>query len=214
MDSSFLIWSWPSVINIGLSFYSVILFLKLVIQFGLSNHPARFTAYVVSLCATVYFALHVAVDLQILSPLLWLKWKTLPLVCGSLGLLFQAIMTAGQFSIIQQKVISRLPLIAGLLCFAFFPTKAEFFFALSILAGSIFLTVSLGKSPYQARAFLKMSFFLLLIYGLKWVNQYWAFVLGEFLLFFGLFYFYLFEHTFGITALIDKLDPQTEGPTR
>ncbi len=213
MDSSFLTWTWPTVINIGLSLYSAILLLKLIVQFGLSNHPARFTAYVVSFCATIYFGLKIAVDLQVISPLFWLQWRTLPLVCGSLGLLFQAIMTAGQFSLIQQKIISRMPLIAGLLCFAFFPTKAEFFFGLSVFVGCVFLTISLRKSPYQGRAFFKMSLFLLMIYGLRWINQYWAFVLGEILLFFALFYFFLFEHTFGIMALIDKLDTHIEGST-
>ena len=117
MGSSFL-----TTINVGLSLYSIILFLKSVIQFGLPNHPARFLLYLVSLCACVFFTLKALTGLGYISPIDFLRWRALPMVAGSLAMLLQVITTVGQFSMIQQKVISRIPLMAALLVYAFFPT--------------------------------------------------------------------------------------------
>jgi hypothetical protein len=154
MHSSFLIW-----VNAGLALYSSLLFLKLIIQFGWPNHPARFSAYVISLCASAFFVMETLTEFGVIGPIEWMKWRALPLVCGSLGLLFQAMLTGGQFTLIQQKVISRLPMIAGLVCFSFFPSKADIFAGIAIVAGGIFLSISVGKARYQKRLFIKMIFF-------------------------------------------------------
>jgi hypothetical protein len=110
-------------------------------------------------------------------------------------------------------VISRLPLIAGLIVFAFFPTRAELFVGLSILAGGVFLTVSVGKARYQKRNFFKMSFFLALSVALTSIDHHWTQVLGELLLFPVLFYFFILEQTFGVTALIEGRRFSREGVT-
>lgn len=197
MDSSFL-----TVMEVGLGLYSLIAFLKLVIQFGLPNHPLRFTAYLVSLCAVISFGAQAGVDLGLIAPWFWMKWRPLPIVAGSLALLIQVVTMVGNFSLIQQKVISRLPLIAALLCFAFFPTKAEIFLALTLIAGTLFLTVSVKKVRYQKRQYLKMVFFLALFQAVNVFHLHWIWVLSQIFLFFALFYFFVFEQTFGVSALI------------
>jgi hypothetical protein len=206
MHSSFLTW-----VNAGLALYSTILLFKLIIQFGLPNHPSRFTSYVISLCVSAFFLLESATSLGFFSPIDWLKWRALPLVCGSLGLLFQAMMTSGQFNLLQQKIISRLPLIAGLICFAFFPSKADLFMAIAVISGSLFLSISVGKARYQKRSFLKLTFFLLLTGLCRSVDEYWVYNLGQIFLFLSLFYFYIFQHTFGISALIDDYEFNRKG---
>ncbi len=202
MDSSFLTW-----INVGLATYSVILFLKMLIQFGLPNHPARVTTYIVGFSVAVFFVMKAAVGLSYLSPLQWLSWRPLPIVTGSLAILFQIIMIIGSFSLIQQKVISRLPFMTGLLCLAFFRERADVFMYFSLGAAAICLTISHGKARYQKRLYFKMIFFLLLFTFASLAGEYWVYVIGECFLFFAIFYFFLFEQSFALQALIEnKLD--------
>ena len=209
MGSSFLTW-----LNVGLALYSGILFLKFIVQFGLPNHPARFTAYLVCLCVTAFFGMKAATDLGFLAPIYYIKWSPLPLVAGSLGLLLQVIATVGHMSLIQQKVISRLPLIAALLIFAFFPTKANWFFGLCMLASLVFLSVSVGKARYQKRAFFKLLLFLGL-FGLGvLINNYWVFVFSESFLFFALFYLYIFEQSLCVSALVEGYQYSREGASK
>ena len=206
MDSSFLTW-----VNVGLGLYSGISVLKMIIQFGLPNHPARFTLYLVCLCAAVYFGMQALTGLGLFSPLHYLKWRTLPLMVGGLGLLLQAMTTSGQLSLIQQRVVSRIPLIGALLVFFFFPANAEIVFGSCILAGAAFLTFIGKRARYQMRMFLKMAFFLG-IYGiLVNLGQYWTYVIGEMVLFVALFYFYIFEQTFGVSSLVEGYQRSREG---
>jgi hypothetical protein len=199
MDSSFL-----SLFNISLGLFALFAYVKMLIQFGLPNHPARLTSYLVSFCVVAYFFGASATDLELISVWDWLKWRPLPLVAGGLGLLLQTLTTMGNFSLIQQKVISRIPVIAALLCFAFFPSKAELFVMASVIAGGIFLTVLVGKARYQKRLYFKMVLFLSLFQFFSWIGNFGFVELGHIMLFFGLFYFFLFQQTFGIAALMDK----------
>lgn len=199
MDSSFLTWA-----NVGLAVYSILLFLKMIIQFGLPNHPGRFTAYLVFFCTTFFFGGQAATDLGFISPWQWMNLQALPLVAGSLALLLQIIMMVGEFSMIQQKVISRLPLIAGLVVLAIFPGKAPLFFGTAIAAGCIFLLASTSKARYQKRMFFKMIFFLGIFLIFRWMDRYGFYVVGQLVLFFVLFYLSLFEQAFGISALVDE----------
>lgn len=200
MDSSFL-----TLVNVSLGIFATYSLAKVIIRFGWPNHPARLTIYLVSICAAAFFVMKAMVGLGQLSPFLWLKWKTLPLVMGSLALLLQVITTVGTISRIQQNVISRLPLIAGLLCFAFFPQFAEYLFAIVVLAGMGFLSVSVGKARHQKRLFFKMAIFLGLFQVFRLFNEYWLFVVGESLLLVALFYFSLFEESLGLKTYLEEL---------
>lgn len=206
MDSSFLTWLY-----VGLGLYSGISFFKMLIQFGLPNHPTRFTCYLITLCAVVYFCAQAAVDLSLISPFIWLKWRPLPIVAGGLSLLLQMTLLVARFSLIQQKVISRLPVLGGLICYAFFPEKAEVFFGVSILLGVVFLSISVGKARYQKRLYYKMSFFLGLFLIFKLFNIYWLYVVGASFLFFALFYFLLLEQSIAISAMVDDFKFSLEG---
>lgn len=212
MDSSFLTmngmsvspttWSMLTTVNIALGLYTVVMFIKLIIQFGVPNHPIRLTAYFVTLCTSIFFVFHALVGMNLIAPWFWLKYRPLPMVAGSLALLLQVIMSGGSFTLIQQKVVSRIPLIGGLLVLAFFPTEAEIFVGIAILAGCIFYAFS-NKARYQKRALFKLALFMLLYFGLRLINQYWVLVMGELLLFFALFYLFIFEQAFAVSALVD-----------
>jgi hypothetical protein len=199
MGSSFL-----TTINVGLALYCLIVFFKSVVQFGLPNRPSRFTLYLVMLCAVFYFSMKAVAGLSYLSPLDYLHWRPLPIVAGGLGLLLQVITTVGKFSHIQQKIISRVPLIGGLLVFSLLPIYAEQIFVLCILASVLFLTVSVGKVRYQKRMLMKMSLFLGVSFALTLVNSYVTYVVSELLLFPSLFYFFVFEQGCGVSTLVDK----------
>jgi len=206
MDSSFL-----TGIHIVLALLACILFFKMILQFGLPNHPARFVSYVVGLCIASYFCALAATDLGFLSPWTWMKWRALPLIAGSLCLLFQTIMLVGSFGVIQQKVISRLPLIAALICFAFFSDYADTFTCWFMIIGGIFLVISRNKARYQKRLFLKMLILFLIHLGLNYTNYYLSYVLGQILLFFVIFYAFIFEHSFNIAAMVDDFKESVEG---
>jgi hypothetical protein len=209
MDSSFLIG-----FHIGLGLLSCALFIKMIIQFGLPNHPARVVAYMVGFCAAVYFSGLAATDLELITPWMWMKWRSLPLIAGSLCLLLQTIMLIGNFSLIQQKVVSRIPLMAALLCFAFFSVYADVIASAFILLGGLFLIVSVRKARYQKRAYLKMTVMLLLHLGCAYSGWYAIYVLGQLFLIAAVFYMFIFEHSFGVAALLDdfKMTLQEENP--
>jgi hypothetical protein len=207
MDSSFL-----TLVNVSLGLYTTISFFKMMIQFGLSNHPARFTAQLIVLCVCAYFVGLSLTDLGFIGPLHWMQWRAVPVVAGSLAMLLQVVLMGTQFSRVQQKVVSRLPIIAALLCFAFFSEKADIFLITTLVAGTLFLSISVGNR-YQKRQYFKMVFFLTLIYGCKLINIYWVYVLGEMLLFMALFYFLLFEQGFALAAKMDDFKASLEGDT-
>lgn len=200
MDSSFL-----TYLGAGVGIYAGFLFLKMVVQFGLPNHPAKFTAYLVTFCAVSFLAMRSLVDFNFVGPWFWLKWRTLPLVSGGVALLMQAIMTIGNFSLIQQKVVSRIPLMAGLLCLAFFQSYADYFFTLTLFVSGVYLMTAVRNARLQKRLFFKMLFFLGFFGVFYYFNTYWLYVLREGFLFLALFYFFQFEQTFGVSALKDEM---------
>lgn len=210
MDSSFL-WSPLHIVNLSLALFSGVLFAKILFQFGLPNHPMRLTVYLVSFCLSLFFIGKALTGADVIAPWLWLKYRPLPMIAGGLTLLLQVIVCMGNFSLIQQKVISRLPLIGALLCLAFFPAKAEIFLGATLGAAAVFLIFSVGKARYQKRAFFKMLFFILIYYVLRWFNAYWIFVTGELFLFPAIFYFYVFQQSIGVSSLVDDHYQEQEG---
>lgn len=196
MGSSFL-----TAINLALGLYCVVQFIKTTIQFGLPNHPGRFTLYLITLSVSAFFTMKALVDLNLLHPFIYVRWRTLPLITASLGTIIQVITIIGHFSFIQQKIISRLPLMGALLFFAFFWDYAEWFAAFSLLTSFLFLTISVGKARYQKRAFTKMCLFLGLFWGLKLTNYFWGYIVGELFLFPALFYFFIFQQSYGVSTL-------------
>lgn len=199
MGSSFL-----TTINVVLALYSLIVFLKSVIQFGLPNHPARFTLYLVLLCAVAYFSMKALAGMGQLSPLHYLHWRPIPIVAGGFGLLLQVVVSVGHFSRIQQKIISRIPLLAGIAVFAFLPGFADHFFAGCIIAMTLFLSVSVGKARYQKRMLVKMTLFLVLSFLTSLIDNYWTFVIAESFLLPAIFYFFIFEQSCGVSALVES----------
>lgn len=207
MDSSFL-----TLVNVALGLFAIYSLVKLIIRFGLPNHPGRLTIYLVSFCAAIYFGMKAAVALGMVPPFAWMRWRALPLVAGSLSLLLQVFSIIGRISHLQQKVISRLPLIAGLLFFAFFPAYADYFFMGTVVIGALFLSISVGKSRHQKRLYAKMTMFLALFLIFSMTNIYWLFVVGEALLLGAMFYFFLFEESIGVKTMIEDFSNE-EGKT-
>jgi hypothetical protein len=209
MDSSFLIG-----FHVGLGLLACALFLKMIIQFGLPNHPVRVVAYMVSFCAAIYFSGLAATDLGFITPWMWMKWRPLPLIAGSLCLLLQTIMLIGNFSLIQQKVVSRIPLMAALLCFAFFSAYADVVACTFIFLGALFLIVSVRKARYQKRSYLKMALMFFFHLACVFSGWYVVYVLGQLFLVATVFYLFIFEHSFGVAALVDdfKMTLQEENP--
>lgn len=198
MGSSFL-----TTINVVLSLYSVQIFFKSLIQFGLPNHPRRLMLYFVNFCVMIFFSMKALAGLGLLSPFFYIKWSPLLLVGGGLGLLIEVITAIGKFSFIQQKVISRLPIIGALVTFALFPQKAEILLLGSILTSVLFLSISVGKARYQKRMFFKMCLFFLFFALLIQARVYWVYNLGELFLIPSLFYFSIFQQSYGVSALVE-----------
>lgn len=200
-----------TTVNVLLALYCVAAFIKMIVQFGLPNHPARFMLYLVTLSVTAYFSLKAATGLGLIAPVYYLQWRSFPLVAGSIGLLLQIITILGQMGIFQQKIFSRMPLLGGLIVFSFFSMYADVLVAISLILSTLFLTVSVGKARYQKRMFFKMVLFLSLFGLCTLVNQYWVYALGELFLLPALFYFFIFQKTFGITAMVDEFQAESSG---
>lgn len=203
--------SFMTVINIGLALYCLILLLKNIVQFGLPNHPSRFTLYLTNICVVGFFILTVLSDLGKINWEDYMRWRALPIVAGSLGLLLQVITTVGQFSLIQQKIISRIPLMGALLFFAIFPLKADVFLQSIILITVLFLSISVRNARYEKRTLLKMGLFVGLSFGVSFSSLEMIQILGRLLLFPSLFYFFIFEQSYGVAALIDQHHCENSG---
>jgi hypothetical protein len=206
MGSSFL-----TVINLALGFYCVITFVKFIFQFGLPNHPGRFLLYLEMIAVTAYFVMQSLADFWILNPFILRKMQSFPIVVAGTGLLLQVVTCVGNFSVIQQKMISRLPLIAALLFFTFFEAYAYHFLAFSLLLMGLFLSVSVGKSRYQKRQLVKMLFFLGLACIFTSAEFSGSHILGQVLIFPTLFYFFIFQQSYGVSALVDDYMTRTGG---
>lgn len=206
MDSSFL-----TVIHVGIGLYALVNAGKLIIQFGLPNHPLRFISYIVSLSVAAYWVGLALTDLSFFSAWAWMKWRTLPLVLGGLCLLFQVITTVANFSVIQQKVVSRLPVIGALLCFAIFQEQANIFAGAFLVLGALFFIISVGKARYEKRQYFKMLLILGISVGLRSMELYWAYLLGETLMFLVLFYFFIFQQATAVSSLVDEFRESSEG---
>jgi hypothetical protein len=206
MDSSFL-----TGLHISLALFSCLFLVRLIIQFGLPNHPARFLSYLVSFCIVAYFISEALTDLGLLSPWVWVKWRAFPLVAGGFCLLLQTITLLGTMNFLQQRVISRLPLIVALLSTAFFSQFADALFSVFLLLGGLFLIVFVRKSRYQKRLYVKMSFMFIGQLVCNYLGYYYAYLVGQVFLCLTVFYAFLFQQSFGILALIDDHRQESEG---
>jgi hypothetical protein len=198
MDSSFF-----TVIYLISGILALTLFLKMIIQFGLPNHPLRFISYLVGFCMVALTVGLALTDLNYISPWDWIRIRSLPLIAGSLCLLIQTIMLAGSFTLIQQKIFSRLPFMAALLCFAFFYEFADVLASIFLILGALFLIISVKKARQQKRLYYKMLGMFLLDALLRRSGFYWGYLAGQLFFMLGIFFLFLFEQSFAITALID-----------
>ncbi len=206
MDSSFLTGT-----HLVLGIISSLFFLKMIVQFGLPNHPARFVSYLVCFCVVIYFGFYSFISLKDFSTISWTKVRAIPLIAGSLCLLLQTIMLSAGFSLIQQKIISRLPIIAALLCAAFFSHQADLLAVSFMVFGALFLIISVKKARYQKRLYLKMVIMFLLYLGLNQFDKLVFQFLGQIFLGLAVFYILSFEQTFGVSALMDDFRQSFEG---
>jgi hypothetical protein len=206
MDSSFL-----SGLHISLGLFACILFIKMMIQFGVPNHSSRVISYLVGLSTATYFVGLALTDLSLVNPWLWMKWRALPMIAGSLALFLQTIMLTGSLNQLRQKAMVRFPILAALLCFAFFSYYADFFLCCFLILGGLFLIISVKKSRYQKRLYFKMLLMFLIQLALNYVNIYWAYVVGQVFLVFTVFYIFLFEHSFGLMGLVDDFKISIQG---
>lgn len=206
MGSSFL-----TALEIGLGIYSLIQFFKIIAQFGLPNHPGKFSLYLVCLCVTLFFTLQALADLGLILPLDFMRIRSLLLVVGSFTFLIQLVAMIGSFSLIQQKVISRVPLILGLLVYGVMPEKADLFLILTTVLGGLFLLVSKGKARYQKRLYFKMALFLVITWGAYLSQNYSVYVVGQVFLFPVLFYFFILQKTFGVKVMVEKFQSEDPG---
>lgn len=199
MGSAFL-----TTINLGLGLYCVINFIKSLVQFGLPNHPSRFTMYLVNLCVTTLMVMQCLADFHFLSPWHFVNLRAFPLVIGSLALLMEVTSIIGHFNQFRLRILSRIPLIAGLVCATFFNPYADMVASALICISVLFLIVSVGERRYQKRIMVKMSLFLAIFLSCKSTQYFGIYLVGVLFLFPALFYLFIFQQSFGISALVEE----------
>lgn len=199
MGSAFL-----TTINLGLGLYCVINFIRSLFQFGLPNHPSRFTMYLVNLCVTTFMVMQSLTDFHLLSPWHFVNLRAFPLVIGSLALLMEVTSVMGHLTHFRQRILSRIPLIAGLVSATFFNPYADKIASALICISVLFLIVSVREVRYQKRALVKMSLFLVFFLLCKSTQYFGMYVVGVLFLFPALFYLFIFQQSFGISALVEE----------
>jgi hypothetical protein len=181
MDSSFLM-----VIH-GLLALQVVFFMaKIAVHFGLPFHPQKVFIYLAGLSATAYILGQFLTDLNWVPP--WIE----------------TILLQGSFSLLQQKVFTRLALLASMLCFFLAPGVANILFFAQVVLGGIFLIISVRKARYQRRIYFKFLLFFFLYLLILKINLYSIYVLAEIFMGIVIFYFFLFQHTLGVGAMIQE----------
>lgn len=203
--------SFVTVVNVLLAFYCFANFVRLTFQFGLPNHPARFSLYFVVLCPTILYSIVSLSRLGYLNPLSVAEYWPLPVMAGSLGLILQVIIGLGSFSRLQQKIMSRFPIIGAVVGFFFFRDYGAHVFVFSLCVIVLILSVSVGKARYQKRMLIKMCLFFALYLICNQSSIDVISNIGQLFLFPGLFYFFVFEQTVGVSALVDRYISEDPG---
>ena len=201
MDSSFLI--WPSFV---LGLFSLLLLGKMIFQFGVPKHPLKFFAYSITLSWTLLWVGASLVQLDWIDMLTWERMRSVFLLWPALGLFMEMVSQMGQFSQVQQRLLTRFPIIGSLVALAFMPQWVPFlvgFFLLLVL--TIFL-IQVGKFRYHKRIFIKFLFFL----GLATASAQLPEVFRPWFLLMVLcvagFYFFLLQQTFCVTAHLEQIE--------
>lgn len=199
MGSSFL-----TAVNVLLALYCMVNFVRLTFQFGLPNHPSRFSMYFVVLCPTAYYTMFALTHLNLMNPYKLGFFWALPIIAGSLALLLQVIISLANFTHLQQKIMSRFPIIISVISFFLMREYAAHFFVFSLCAIVLILTVSVGKARYQKRMLFKMCLFFALYLLCDQSSFEVISLTGQLFLFPAWFYFFVFEQTVGVSALVDR----------
>jgi hypothetical protein len=199
MGSSFL-----TVLHSGLALFAGLAFFKLIIQYGRPNHPLKVISYLTTFAVFLLILGDPLADLGFISAWDWIKWQTLPLMASCFGLIFEIIMVLGGFNQLQQKIMTRLPLLAALLGYTFLKEHLQIIIPVTLILCLFLLIFSTKNLAFFRRVFIKMTIMLglsslLLNYG-AW-NFQW---LRAILLYFSFFYFYLYQQGLAAISLVDS----------
>lgn len=203
MDSSFLI--WPSFV---LSLFSLLLLGRMIVQFGLPKHPLKFFAYSIMLSWSCLWIGASLVLVGVMNLELWERWKLIFLIWPALGLFMEIISQVLKVSPLQQKIMTRFPILGSLIALAFFPQWVPFIVGIFLLLVLAIFVTQVGKFRYHKRLFMKFLFFVVLsglsIY-LPEVIRPWFLVM---LLLPSALYFYLLQDSFCVTAHLEQIASQ------
>jgi hypothetical protein len=107
-----------------------------------------------------------------------------------------------------------MPLMAALLCSAFFSQYADHLAIFFIFFGCLFLITMVKTARYEKRIYLKMGLMLLFSLALLNLQSEIAYLISQLFLLGLIFYAFLFEHSYCVAALIDESQQDLEGDSR
>ena len=196
MDSAFL--TLRLTLEGSLFLFALVLFIKLLVQYGSPSRPLKLLSYLTSLSVVLFLGLSFFDDLNFLDHAFWLKARAILLATVASGLFVEALLLTEDFPNRQEKFIAKIPLLIGFLIFTALPRYVEVLALGFILGGAWVLVRSPGRLRYQKRIYTKLFIFSVLSAITPWFG------------FFVLFYFFLFQQTFGLMSLLEQT---TEGQT-
>jgi hypothetical protein len=196
MDSAFL--TLQLTLEGSLFLFAFVLFIKLIVQYGGPTRPLKTLSYLTSASVVLFLGFNFFMSLGLVEYSLWLKARPILLATAASGIFIEAVLITEDFPNRQEKFIAKIPLLIGFLIFTAFPQYVEFLSTLLVLGGGWVLYRSPGRLRYQKRIFVKLLIFLALSALTSWFG------------FFVLFYFFLFQQTFGLMSLLERT---TEGRT-
>jgi|GEM_PF-3718725 len=190
MDSSFLYW-----FHVLLTIFLFLGFLKLVIKFGISNHPSFHLFLMIFLSAISFSCLEVLNFSSALRIEELTRWQNAFAQVLLATLQVQLLSVSTEMHQAQWRALSRLPMIWGLIVFGFFNPQANFLFSAQIVLlclNFLFMTQDLRLVKRLLAIFIGLLICLGFLSELEWTYQLLILVIS--LIFYRLEKLFLLSH--------------------
>jgi len=160
-------------------------------------------SYLASASLIFYLSLDLALQFEHIKFLHFEKLKNLSLALGTCGFLVQLISVLGNFSMIQLKIFTRIPVLFALISFSMDFKFLTRLICLTLLLGLVLVITNFDKARYQARIYLKLIF-MFCFYLFLLEDTFYGQVLSYLPLCFTFYYYFKFQESVSIQALIFK----------
>ncbi len=183
--------------------FSFVMCVRLMVQFKFPDHPMKFMSYLVSLSLVFYLAIDLVVQMDENKYASFEKLRSLSLVLSSTGLLIQSVSIIGNFSLIQLKVLSRIPVLFALVSYSMSSNLLAILLFPTLLLSLFLMIFNMEKARYQIRIYIKLIclFCLYLVFS---KNIFFGQIFSTVLVCFSAHYYFKFQEAICVQTLMWK----------